>query len=173
MIPKKTPQLLCLVIIALLPPRLAFCQSAEIPSPPAPTPGTRLIHPGPIAQITMEDGTGVTVKLRGVYSPRVLLRADRPATIVLQYDEAKAGQSLDASPMDGGVAIFPGNRTSVGPNGQVLFQFRDAHEPGLYRLRLNCGETSAIMQFWVPSPEDPRTDASIVVPRIPPVPRDS
>jgi hypothetical protein len=113
----------------------------------------------------MEDGSGAIFRIRGVDSPRVLLRPDQRTTVVLQYDPSYAGLTLEVSALDAGNVSFPGNRDFVAPNGTVILQFSDARLPGLYRLVLTCGGTASTLQFWVPDPDEPVADASVVVPK--------
>lgn len=164
------PRLLFACIAALVAVHLLSAQEAETPPVPVPTPGVAAPETGPVAQITMDDGTGVTAKLRGRHSQRVLLRPGQRATVLLRYDQADAGSALDVSVMDGGTVSFPGDRNLVGPNGMVVLQFSDARDPGLYRVMVNCGATASILQFWVPNPDDPGPDASIAVPTALPSP---
>lgn len=158
------PRLLLACIAALAAVHLLSAQEAETPPVPAPTPGVEVPETGPIAQITMDDGAGLTLKLRGRHSQRVLLRAGQRATVLLRYDQADARLALNVSAMDGGTVSFPAERNFVGPDGMVVLQFSDARDPGLYRVVVNCGATVSTLQFWVPNPDDPGPDASIAVP---------
>jgi hypothetical protein len=160
------PKLLLITLLAALAAVYPLrAQETETPPVPAPTPGVEIAQTGPAAQMTMDDGTGVTVKLRGKHSRPVLLRPGHKTTVVLQYDSARAGLVLDAMAMDGGTVTFPANRNFVGPGGNVVIQFSVAREPGLYRVLLDCGGILSTLQFWVPDPEGPGLDASVIVPQ--------
>lgn len=141
-------------------------QEAEIPPVPAPTPGSPAIEKGPAAQITMEDGTGVSFVLRGRHARRVLLRAGQRTTVILQYDPSYAGLILEIAALDGGNISFPGDRNFVASNGMVVLQFSDAQEPGLYRVAVNWGGTASTLEFWVPNPDGSGVDASVLVPTV-------
>jgi hypothetical protein len=119
---------------------------------------------GPVAQITMDDGTGLTQKIRGRHGRRVLLRPGRRTTIILQYDRSLAGVPVQVAALDSGKASFPGNRNVVDGSGRIVLQFSDAQRPGLYRVALNCGGIVSTLQFWVPDPDGSGGDASIQVP---------
>ena len=163
-----TKKLLCIACVGAmaswLPITNLSAQDAEIPPVPAPTPGSPAIERGPAAQITMDDGTGVSFKLRGRHARRVLLRAGQRTTVILQYDPSYAGLTLEVAALDGGNISFPGDRNFVASNGMVVLQFSDAQEPGLYRIAVNCGGTASTLQFWVPDPDKPEVDPSIAVP---------
>jgi hypothetical protein len=163
---KKLLSLVCIAAIAAswLPLTNLSAQDAEIPPVPAPTPGSPAIEKGPAAQITMDDGTGVSFQLRGRHARRVLLRAGQRTTVILQYDPSYAGLLLEVAALDGGNIGFPGDRNFVASNGMVVLQFSDAQEPGLYRLAVNCGGTASTLEFWVPDPDGSGVDASVLVP---------
>ena len=143
---------------------IALAQSPEIPPVPAPTPGVSVPPRGPIAQIAMDDGTGVNLKLRGKHAPRVRLRAGQRTTITLRYDPSYAGSTLEVAALDAGKITFAGNRNVVGPNGIAILQFSDAQRPGLYRVVVQCADISSTLQFWVPEPDNPTVDASVLIP---------
>ena len=63
----------------------------------------------------MDDGTGVTLKIRKRNAPRVLLRPGHRTTVELWYDPSYAGLTLEVAAMDGGRVTFPGNRNFVAP----------------------------------------------------------
>jgi hypothetical protein len=139
----------------------------SIPPVPAPTPGVPAPETGPAAQITMGDGTGVNLKLRGRHSRRVRLRPAQRVTILLQYDRSWSGVALDAAGLDGGKVSFPGNRNFIDASGKVVFQFSDAQKPGLYRIALNCGGIASTLQFWVLNPDGSGDDGSLLAPSAP------
>lgn len=165
---KKLLSLVCVGSIAAswLPLTNLSAQEAEIPPVPAPTPGTPAIEKGPAAQITMDDGTGVSFKFRGRHSRRVLLRAGQRTTVILQYDPSYAGLILEVAALDGGNIRFPGDRNFVASSGMVVLQFSGAQEPGLYRLAVNCGDTASTLEFWVSNPDGSGVDASVLVPTV-------
>ena len=147
--------------ISLSPARLA---AQSIPIAATPPASEQPPYPGPVARVTIDDGTGLTQTLRGRHARRVLLRAGRRATIVLQYDPSWSGVALDVAALDGGKASIPGNRNFVDGSGRIVLQFSDAQRPGLYRVALNCGGIVSILQFWVPNADGSGSDASIQVP---------
>jgi hypothetical protein len=159
-----TPKILLLATsLAAFAISLSPTRSTAEASPLAAPPSAKA-QAGPVAQITMDDGTGLTVNVRGRHPRPVLLRAGHRATILLQYDRSWVGSRLDVSPLDGGKAGLVGNRNAVDANGHVVLQFSDARLPGLYRVALNCGGLLSTLQFWVANPDGSGLDASIQVP---------
>jgi hypothetical protein len=161
MTPKKlllATSLAALAVIFISPPRAA-AQASPLAAPPS-----AKAQAGPVAQITMDDGTGLTVNVRGRHPRPVLLRAGHRATILLQYDRSFAGIPLQVAALDGGKPSFLGNRNVLDPNGNVVVQFGDVQLPGLYRVSVNCGGLLSTLQFWVSNPDGSGGDASIQVP---------
>lgn len=152
-----------LTAICLSTPRLA---AQSIPSVPAPTPGVRAPETGPVAQITMEDGTGVNLKIRGNRARRVRLRPAQRVTILLQYDPSWSGLGVTAAPLDGGKVSFLRKQNLIDASGKVVLQFSDAQKPGLYRVAVNCGGVASTLQFWVPNPDGSGDDGSLLAPTV-------
>lgn len=143
--------------IICLPAGTLSAQS--IPPVPEPTPGTPAPESGPTAHITMDDDTTVSVKSRGGRTQRVLLYPGQTASVMLRY-EGYAGGALTAVALDSG-RITVGRATEEG----IPLQFDGVNQPGLYRILLNCGGSTSLLQFWVPEPEATSVDDSILVPQ--------
>jgi hypothetical protein len=93
------------------------------------------------------------------------LAPDQVVNVTLQFGVQKAGQTIQATALDGGVLTIPNGGLVADQNGNVAFQFQVGHDPGLYQVALRDDTHEMGVQFWVINSQAPAENPPVNLPQ--------
>jgi hypothetical protein len=109
--------------------------------------------PPVLATLTFANGQSITV---GSNEQQIFKAVDVGASeaigIELQLPSGFVNTPVGILPMDGG---FAPEEIEVAPDGRTAFVFQSGNQPGLYRIEIRTLDSSVLLQFSVPNPENP------------------
>jgi hypothetical protein len=80
--------------------------------------------------------------------------------IQLQLADRSPESPIVVQALDGGNV----GQNAVDPDGTVSFAFQAGTQPGLYRVLVKSGGTTATLRFWVPDQQHPETNPPALTP---------
>jgi hypothetical protein len=117
----------------------------------------------PTAISTFPDGTSATVKSHAGKFP--LVSGAARALVAVQFRVQTGVTSATAESLDGAVLSDGAGNISVASDGLASFQIQLGSKPGLYRVSLTGGNSSAVLQYWVVDPNNPDATPVVVQPQ--------
>jgi hypothetical protein len=115
----------------------------------------------PAATVTFASGASTQISSQSGYFPLVASNAGEAHTINLQLS-AGAPRNLTVQPLDGGAINAGAERSAVSVDGTTSFQFQLGMKAGRYRVLLNDGGVTTLLQFWVADPQNPQANPPTV-----------
>jgi hypothetical protein len=164
MLPKHAPTALLAGLLVLISALPALAQSSDIPPPPEPSNGPALAVPeSPIVTITFPNAKSVQDRSRGRQYGIVGIRPNEVVDIALEFSPQWAHRLLAIEALDGG-RILAQRSATVAADGSASVRFQVGNDPGLYRLSITGAGAPALLRFWVPDPQNPRANPTVLVP---------
>jgi len=135
------------------------------PTPPIPTPTVPPSVPDlrPAATFTFADGTKITTRRTTGRFPLVALHPNEVVDVAMQFPAVLPNTPLTAQSLDGGT-VTSFSRSSGGSGSLASIRFRAGARPGLYRVVVPGLGGSALLQFWVIDPNNPKAKPPVLNP---------
>ena len=144
----------------LLNSHLSAQSPAATPAPDASPPSIQS-DDSPIATVTFASGASIQISSPSGCFPLVASNAGEAHTINLQLP-AGLPRNLIVQLLDGGALNAGGQSSAVSVDGTTSFQFRPGTKSGRYRVLLNDGGVTTLLQFWVADPQNPQANPPTV-----------
>lgn len=133
--------------------------AGELPLP-TPTPPA-VIDLRPSATFTFADGARIKAERNDSRRfPLVGLHQKEVIDIALEFPASLTSISIKAQPLDGGKIIALSNISKEA----AVIRFQVANQPGLYRILVPGLSGSALLQFWVIDPNNPKAKPPVLNP---------
>lgn len=145
---------------AFLNSHLSAQSPAATPAPEASPPSIQS-DDSPSATVTFASGASTQISSQSGYFPLVASNAGEAHTINLQLP-ATAPRNLIVQPLDGGALGAGAQSSAVSVDGTTSFQFQLGMKAGRYRVLLNDGGVTTLLQFWVADPQNPQANPPAV-----------
>jgi hypothetical protein len=154
-------------VIAGIAASILFCcvcsAQSLVRSPGDPPSPSTADNQSPTAAITFSDGKSVAIRAKKGRFALVAANAGESVNVRLRFP-AGINQAAVVQCLDGGVL----STEKIAPDADGLgsFQFRVGSKSGLYRVLLTSADaTASVLQFWVPDPDNPRSNPSALQPQ--------
>lgn len=146
------------------PPQVSNASTRRNAQLPLPTPSATppiAIDPRPTATFRLADSTQIKAQRdsSGRF-PLVELLQREVVNIALEFPASLTSALITAQPLDGGKIISLFNNS----NQPATIRFQVGNQPGLYRVRVQAVGESALLQFWVADPKNPKAKPPVINP---------
>jgi hypothetical protein len=111
-------------------------------------------------QVATDTGGLFARQKQNKWFERVGLKPRESTTIALQFSSTMAGQTVSATPLDGGVLTLT-NQGRIGRDGSLSLTYKAANGVGQYRIQVSQGDSVQILQFWVRDLGNPQNNPPV------------
>ena len=135
--------------------------ASDLPVPTA-TPEPAAVR-RPTATFTFGDGNKITARMTTSRFRLVGLHPGEIVDVALQFPAGLPGNSALAQPLDGG-KLISFSKSNIGIGGLASIRFQAGAQPGLYRVFVPGLGATALLQFWVADPNNPKANPPVLNP---------